>query len=378
MTEHPEMHDVDNMQREMLLPATDRLKAMLTERDLLAPMKPQHMDIVKALHDAVRPPIGPCHTDFGLDLANWPDEAVLVQRAGPAEAIDQMRDDPVAFASAMLGADLTTWQSEALRRLADKMSDPPSVSAPSPRQIIQGAWRRLSVSEHWACFSEWMTAMEFKEVAHQVAELRPPPAHADKQLHWVSQDLRRDIGGTCINTVVRWDGYHWWWTASVAGVAPEEAYSLSWRYLGPAEWHPPLYKERAQAAYIAKLEAHNKQMLQQIVQLSVMIHDGQKTPPYLPIAAATPPDAGPKADYHGPRDTSDPAYPAHKAVHDVAEHLLSGRVTNPQARRTLRDALDHADKPQTGPLPDGSHRNPNDKAFGGSRMQVGLVTERGT
>jgi hypothetical protein len=34
------------------------------------------------------------------------------------------------------------------------------------------------------------------------------------------------------------------------------------------------------------------------------------------------PDAGPKADYHGPDD------PAHRAVHDVTEHLLGSRVTS--------------------------------------------------
>lgn len=64
-----------------------------------------------------------------------------------------------------------------------------------------------------------------------------------------------------------------------------------------------------------------------------------------PVAA---PADGPKADYHGPRDTSDPAYPAHKAVHDVTEHLLGGRVTDAKARQGLRKALDKADAPATG------------------------------
>jgi hypothetical protein len=45
-----------------------------------------------------------------------------------------------------------------------------------------------------------------------------------------------------------------------------------------------------------------------------------------------------KADYHGPND------PAHRAVHDVAEHLMNGRVTDRGARRSLRDALDQADR----------------------------------
>lgn len=54
------------------------------------------------------------------------------------------------------------------------------------------------------------------------------------------------------------------------------------------------------------------------------------------------PDGGPAADYHGPND------PAHRAVHDVTEHLLGGRVSDAKARRGLRDALDKADKPATG------------------------------
>jgi hypothetical protein len=51
----------------------------------------------------------------------------------------------------------------------------------------------------------------------------------------------------------------------------------------------------------------------------------------------------PQPDYHGPND------PAHKAVHDVTEHLLNGRVTSAPARKQLRDALDHADKAPVGP-----------------------------
>lgn len=73
----------------------------------------------------------------------------------------------------------------------------------------------------------------------------------------------------------------------------------------------------------------------------------------VPVAAmpdATP-DTGPKADYHGPDDA------AHRAVHDVTEHLLNSRVTNQKARAGLRDALDKADKPSTG-------RKASDQAIG--------------
>lgn len=61
-----------------------------------------------------------------------------------------------------------------------------------------------------------------------------------------------------------------------------------------------------------------------------------------------------KADYHGPKNYNDSEYVPHKAVHDVTEHLLNGRVTNPQARRGLRDALDKAD---AAPLPAGTRKS---------------------
>lgn len=63
------------------------------------------------------------------------------------------------------------------------------------------------------------------------------------------------------------------------------------------------------------------------------------------------PDDGPKADYHGPDDA------AHRAIHEAAEHLLGGRVTDTKARRGLRDALDKADRPAAG-------RTASDQAIG--------------
>lgn len=63
------------------------------------------------------------------------------------------------------------------------------------------------------------------------------------------------------------------------------------------------------------------------------------------------PDDGPKADYHGPDDA------AHRAVHNVTEHLLGGRVSDTKARRCLRDALDKADRPAEG-------RKASDQAIG--------------
>jgi hypothetical protein len=79
---------------------------------------------------------------------------------------------------------------------------------------------------------------------------------------------------------------------------------------------------------------------------------------------AGPKDAGPKADYHGPNDA------AHRAVHEVAEHLLGGRVSDAKARRGLRDALDKADRPAEG-------RKVSDQAIGralrfGGSPQIGL------
>lgn len=77
------------------------------------------------------------------------------------------------------------------------------------------------------------------------------------------------------------------------------------------------------------------------------------------ITSAAMPDSHSEADYHGPKDTSDPLYPAHKAIHDAAEHLLNGRVTNASARRGLRDALDKADS-----RADGTSRTRGDNAIG--------------
>lgn len=81
-------------------------------------------------------------------------------------------------------------------------------------------------------------------------------------------------------------------------------------------------------------------------------------------ASAMADDTGPKADYHGPNKETDPTYPAHKAVHDAAEHLLGGRVTNPKARAGLREALDKADATPAAPS-DGksTHATPTGKAF---------------
>lgn len=61
-------------------------------------------------------------------------------------------------------------------------------------------------------------------------------------------------------------------------------------------------------------------------------------------------------DHVGPNDFT------HRSVKDVVDHLLNGRVV-PAARAGLRKALDKADEPPTGKMPDGSHRAPGSKAF---------------
>jgi hypothetical protein len=86
--------------------------------------------------------------------------------------------------------------------------------------------------------------------------------------------------------------------------------------------------------------------------------------PAITARADAKPDDSPKADYHGPDDA------AHRSIHEAAEHLMNGRVTNANARRGLRDALDKADKPSVG-------RTASDHAIGralrfGGSPQIGL------
>lgn len=56
-------------------------------------------------------------------------------------------------------------------------------------------------------------------------------------------------------------------------------------------------------------------------------------------------------DYHGPRTDWDPAFAPHQRVWETSKDLLNGRVTNSEARRELRKALDVADASAPKPSP---------------------------
>lgn len=70
----------------------------------------------------------------------------------------------------------------------------------------------------------------------------------------------------------------------------------------------------------------------------------------IPIAAdPSPPPDERVPDYHGPKTDWEPDFAPHRRSWATAKDLLNGKITNPNARRVLRDALDHADR--TAPVP---------------------------
>lgn len=194
------------------------------------------------------------------------------------------------------------------------------------------------------------------------AELRPPSEHARKPLHWLQPPEGRPEPWAW-NTD---DRLGQWWSS----IAYENVYRdlPGYRYLGPAEWREPeafpladcfTQLQNAYHKLVAAIDGPKGYKVQ-IGDATVRI--GALRVQYEAAANAcmrhcariteleaerdahvtAMADDGPKADYHGPDD------PAHRAVHDVAEHLLNGRVTNAKARAGLRDALDKADRPAEG------------------------------
>src|ERR1700722_4324767 len=69
-----------------------------------------------------------------------------------------------------------------------------------------------------------------------LTELRPPPEHEGKPLHWVDWP-NGTFGHTGCETVLRWQAGVWYLTAHPAAWTPAQAADAGWRYLGPAE--PP-------------------------------------------------------------------------------------------------------------------------------------------
>jgi hypothetical protein len=69
-------------------------------------------------------------------------------------------------------------------------------------------------------------------------ELRPPPEHADKPLHWIEFTRRFDGDGNVCREPMRWSGVAWWGIASVKALSPADMIAHGYRYLGPAEYAP--------------------------------------------------------------------------------------------------------------------------------------------
>ena len=70
-----------------------------------------------------------------------------------------------------------------------------------------------------------------------------------------------------------------------------------------------------------------------------------------------------------------PDDPAHNSARELIEHVIADRLTKP-ARDAVRKALDAADAPPQGKLPNGAHRAPEGlgKALGRTAANVGLRT----
>lgn len=181
------------------------------------------------------------------------------------------------------------------------------------------------------------------------AELHPPPEHDSVQFHWLEGDDGKRVP-------VMWFRSRfcaeWYFPGNPRSRQP--ANMKGYHYLGPAEWDAASDREQVILSVSAEmLQAAVKRIAEleaDVQRLRTRCHDADFTILALQAENATlraamadaKPDGGPKADYHGPNDQ------AHRAVHDVTEHLLGGRVSDVKARRGLRDALDKADKPATG------------------------------
>jgi len=83
-------------------------------------------------------------------------------------------------------------------------------------------------------------------------ELRPPPEHEGKPLHWIQVG----DGQGAVLEVWRWGACAFGWrNGDGEEWSPVDAAKYADHYLGPAEYHPPLYMERSLKARIAELEA---------------------------------------------------------------------------------------------------------------------------
>lgn len=86
-----------------------------------------------------------------------------------------------------------------------------------------------------------------------MSELRPPPEHENKLLHWVRLDPEYRLGTTSsdVNAIPYYEPQVWQWRwldetwhffmfdaldGYSSPTATRDAYAAGYRYLGPAEW----------------------------------------------------------------------------------------------------------------------------------------------
>lgn len=183
---------------------------------------------------------------------------------------------------------------------------------------------------------------ERRDPATWGTELRPPPEHANKPLHWIERHVHGAV----------WPPDVWKWNSPRAdweGYGVCEAFGHGFRYLGPAEWRgPEAPSVGAKDEEIACLKAHAIQpALDRVVELERKLAISEEK----------------RTDRVGPNDE-----PNNRA-NDVIGDLLNRRIA-PPVRQAMRRALDVADKPPAG-------RDAADAGLGraigsGARMAIGL------
>lgn len=134
-------------------------------------------------------------------------------------------------------------------------------------------------------------------------ELRPPPEHADKPLHWVQhRDGAPEIGEWCR---MGRRGLGWRFVGFAGHWLPGEDAISDHRYLGPAEWDPAASRHAASDRAAAAIEiAELTRMLREadrrvttleadVAKLTIDLREARRinaTPPSNPVQAATAPE----------------------------------------------------------------------------------------
>lgn len=102
------------------------------------------------------------------------------------------------------------------------------------------------------------------------AELRPPPEHAGKPLHWLQAPLGRTGNHAGMHFVAEWESCDNWIMPKWKTMTSNEALADGYRYLGPAEWQNEETRQAlAQANYAlqTRLDRERSRLAQRIAEL---------------------------------------------------------------------------------------------------------------